>query len=231
YDCSGDTPNNYVKINLEDPTVLGDILYALDSTDSGDMQLNPDFRDIAPGAHYITIGHSNGCVRTLDFEVENFEPLTLALEQRELNVITALASGGKEGYFFTFNGEATYEDNTFRITQSDTYTVTVTDENGCMATAEIEMAFIDIEIPNFFTPNGDGQNDYWAPRNMEAFPEILTVIFDRYGREVYQVRLGDNPWDGAYQQTDLPSGDYWYIMKLNGEKDQREFVGHFTLYR
>ena len=40
-----------------------------------------------------------------------------------------------------------------------------------------------------------------------------------------------DPWDGFYNQADLPTGDYWYIIKLNGDEDTREFVGHFTLYR
>ena len=34
-----------------------------------------------------------------------------------------------------------------------------------------------------------------------------------------------------YDGRELPTGDYWYVVKLNGERDQREFVGHFTLYR
>ena len=59
-------------------------------------------------------------------------------------------------------------------------------KNGCEVQASIFMEFIDVEFPNFFTPDGDGQNDFWTPRNMETFPEILIIIFDRYGREVYQ---------------------------------------------
>jgi len=41
----------------------------------------------------------------------------------------------------------------------------------------------------------------------------------------------DKGWDGLYKNTELPSGDYWYIIKLKGKNDDREFVGHFTLYR
>ena len=33
------------------------------------------------------------------------------------------------------------------------------------------------------------------------------------------------------KNTELPTGDYWYVIKLRGENDDREFVGHFTLYR
>lgn len=231
YECTGDTPNNYVNITLEDSSVLGDILYALDSTDPLDMQLNPDFRDIAPGSHYIAIAHANGCVRTIDFEIEGFEPLTLILEQNNINEITAIANGGLENYTFYFGDVDNGTDNTFYINRTDTYTVTVVDENGCEVAADIFMEFIDIEIPNFFTPDGDGLNDFWTPRNQEAFPQILTIIFDRYGREVYRMGLNDDPWDGIYQQSELPTGDYWYVLKLRGENDDREFIGHFTLYR
>lgn len=231
YECTGDTPDNYVNVTLEDPTVLGDVLYALDSTDPADMQLNPDFRNTAPGSHYISIAHANGCVRTIDFEIENFEPLALTLEQVSLNEITATATGGLENYTFIFGDENNGADNTFRINRTDTYVVTVIDANGCEVQANIFMEFIDIEIPNFFTPDGDGQNDVWMPRNQEGFPEILTIIFDRYGREVYRLTLNTPGWDGLYKQSELPTGDYWYVIKLRGESDEREFVGHFTLYR
>lgn len=231
YECSGNIPDNYVNITLEDPSVIGDVLYALDSTDSSAMQLNPDFRNIAPGNHFIAIAHANGCVQTVDFTIEAFEPLTLMLEQRNLNEITALAQGGREGYTFYFDGRDNGDDNTFYITRTDTYEVIVVDENGCEAVASIFMEFIDIEIPNFFTPDGDGQNDFWIPRNMEQFPEILIKIYDRYGRVVSEQSFDSQGWDGKYAGKELPTGDYWYVIQLNGEEDDREFVGHFTLYR
>ncbi|MFK7813774.1 MAG: T9SS type B sorting domain-containing protein, partial [Maribacter sp.] len=231
YECTGDTPDNYVNITLEDPSVIGDVLYALDSTDPSDLQLNPDFRNTAPGSHYIAIAHANGCIRTVDFEIEDYEPLTLSLEQGGINTITATADGGLENYTFYFGDVNNGADNTFIINRTDTYVVRVVDENGCEVIANIFMEFIDIEIPNFFTPDGDGLNDTWQPRNQEGFPEILTIIFDRYGREVYQMTLNSPGWDGLYKQSELPTGDYWYVIKLRGPNDDREFVGHFTLYR
>jgi gliding motility-associated-like protein len=109
--------------------------------------------------------------------------------------------------------------------------VSVIDENGCEAVAQIFMEFIDIEIPNYFTPDGDGLNDYWKPQNIDQYQEILIKIFDRYGRELARVPVDHTGWDGIYQGSELPTGDYWYVIKLNGEADDREFVGHFTLYR
>jgi gliding motility-associated-like protein len=231
YTCSGTTPDNYLNITMEDPAVLGSIMYALDSTDPADMQLNPDFTNIAPGLHYIAISHANGCVQTIDFEIDSFDPLTLVLEQNNINEITAIATGGLEDYTFIFDGDNNGTDNTYYINRTDTFTVQVIDANGCMVEVQIFMEFIDIEIPNFFTPDGDGNNDLWIPRNMEGFPEILIKIFDRYGREITVLALDHSGWDGMYKGSELPTGDYWYVVKLNGERDDREFVGHFTLYR
>ncbi|NJB71468.1 gliding motility-associated-like protein/uncharacterized repeat protein (TIGR01451 family) [Saonia flava] len=231
YTCSDDMPTASIDLLFEDPSVSGDVMYALDSTDPMDLQLDYDFGDIAPGPHTLTISHANGCINTIDFVIDAFEPLTLVLEQNNINEITAIATGGTQNYTFTFDGINNGDENTYYITRTDTYTVTVTDENGCTVSAEIFMEFIDIEIPNFFTPDGDGMNDFWVPENIEQFPEILTIIFDRYGREVYRMELNDAGWDGLYQNSELPTGDYWYIIKLMGENDDREFVGHFTLYR
>lgn len=231
YECTGDIPDNYINITFGNPSVMGDVLYALDSTDPNALQLNPDFRNISPGSHYLAIAHSNGCVLTIDFEIEGFEPLSLVLEQNNINEITAIADGGLEAYTFYFNDVNNGEDNTYRINESGTYVVRVVDSNGCEAMANIEMEFIDIEIPNFFTPDGDGQNDRWLPRNIEGWPEILIKIYDRYGRVVEDDVVDRNGWDGLYNEKELPTGDYWYVIKLNGENDDREFVGHFTLYR
>ena len=231
YECSGNIPDNRIEVTLEDASVSGDVMYALDSTDPADLQLAPDFTNMAPGNHYLTIAHSNGCVNTVDFEIIGFEPLTLTLEQNNINEITAVAAGGLEDYTFYFGDVNNGTDNTFYINRTDTYTVTVVDQNGCEISADIFMEFIDIEIPNFFTPDGDGMNDYWLPNNLEGFPNVLMIIFDRYGRELYRMRYGDQGWDGMYQNNHLPTGDYWYVIKLQGENDDREFIGHFTLYR
>jgi gliding motility-associated-like protein/uncharacterized repeat protein (TIGR01451 family) len=231
YDCPDGTLGNSIQVTLEDRTERLYLLFALDSTDPNDLQLAPDFTNIAPGSHTLTIAHDNGCTRTFPFEVEAFEPLSISLEQQSLNEITVLATGGKEGYTFLFNGVDNGDDETFYIKETGNYEVTVIDENGCAATANIFMEFIDIEIPNFFTPDGDGQNDIWIPRNIEQFPELFLNVYDRYGRMVYRLQDSPEGWDGFYQENTLPTGDYWYVIKLNGEDDTREFVGNFTLYR
>ncbi len=231
YECSGNTPDNHLEIVFEDDTVSEDVLYALDSTDPSDFVLDANFENMTPGSHYVAIVHANGCMNTINFEVVDYEPLQLTLTQVSLNEITATAAGGREGYTFYFDDIDNGDDRTFYIKRTDTYTVRVVDENGCEVIATIDMEFIDIEIPNFFTPDGDGQNDIWIPRNISQFPDIFIKIFDRYGREVYRIKDNEDGWNGLYQEADLPTGDYWYVIRLNGEDDEREFIGNFTLYR
>ncbi|MEP3211410.1 MAG: T9SS type B sorting domain-containing protein [Maribacter sp.] len=231
YECSGTTPTNRLNLTFEDNSVEEDVIYALNSTNPNDFILDPNFENLLPGNHFIQIVHANGCSTTVDFEIEEFETLVLTLEQLDLNEITATATGGREGYTYYFDGQNNTDDNTFYIRRTDTFEVRVVDENGCEATASIFVEFIDIEIPNFFTPDGDGKNDIWIPRNIEQFPDIFITIYDRYGREVYRIKDNEDGWNGLYQEADLPTGDYWYVIRLNGEDDDREFVGNFTLYR
>ncbi|BDW92381.1 hypothetical protein MACH07_12130 [Flagellimonas marinaquae] len=231
YECSDIVPDNYLNIAFEDESITNDLMFALDSTDPADMQLTADFTNMAPGDHYLTVAHANGCMTTYDFTIEAFEPLTLTLENNNINQITAIADGGVEDYTFYFNDIDNGTENTFYINRTDTYTVTVVDQNGCEATAEIFMEFIDVEFPNFFTPDGDGLNDIWLPDNIEGFPDVLIIIYDRYGRVVEEMTRNVQGWDGNYDGKPLPTGDYWYVVKLEGPLDDHEFVGHFTLYR
>ncbi|MFS4494588.1 T9SS type B sorting domain-containing protein [Maribacter sp. 2308TA10-17] len=232
YECTGDTPTNRLSIVFQDETfdVESAVLSSVDSTDPNDLILGTNHENLAPGSHYIYLVYEE-CRKTINFEVTEYLPLELNLVQLGLNEITANASEGREGYTYFFNEMNNGDDNTFYIKRTDTYTVRVVDENGCEAIATIDMEFIDIEIPNFFTPDGDGLNDFWIPRNIEQFPDIFIKIYDRYGREVYRIKDDEEGWNGLYQESDLPTGDYWYIIRLNGEDDDREFVGNFTLYR
>ena len=231
YPCESTIATNEVSILLEDITVSNEVLYGLDTVDPTEMVLDGTFENLTAGDHFITVAHSNGCTNTFEFTIVNFEPLQLQLSQGGINTISALAIGGSGTYSYTFDGVDNGDDSEYYIRETDTYTVTVTDENGCSVTQEIFMEFIDIEIPNFFTPDGDGNNDVWQPRNMVLFPNIFIKVYDRYGRTLYVFQGNQDSWDGQYQLENLPSGDYWYIIKLNGESDTREFIGNFTLYR
>jgi gliding motility-associated-like protein len=102
-----------------------------------------------------------------------------------------------------------------------TYTlvVTSTQNANCTTKASTVVTVVQpIVIPNTFSPNGDGINDVWDIRNIEAFPNAEVSIFNRYGQFVY--KSGDGyrtKWHGTDTGgNDLPVGTYFYIIKTSG---------------
>jgi gliding motility-associated-like protein len=230
YICENNAQGNTVKVTVDDSiTELSDLDYALDG---GTYQASNIFNNVSVGTdHYIDVRHTNGCIQTTDmFDIEAYQPVILTLTEGELNEFIANASGGTGDYQYTLNGEDLADINSYIITASGLYTVTVTDSAGCSASAQIELEFIDICIPNWFTPNGDGTADTWTPGCIENYPNLTFDIFDRYGRKIATYRVGE-VWDGRYNGNELPTGDYWYVVKTNDTSVDKEFVGHFTLYR
>ncbi|WP_306351228.1 T9SS type B sorting domain-containing protein [Flavobacterium sp. '19STA2R22 D10 B1'] len=226
YACQNNGATNTVTINVN-PEAVDDVMYALNG---GQPQLENTFTNLAPGSYTVEVSHISGCVKTVSFVIVNVPTLTLTATATGLNQIVAIAGGGTPAYHYYFNNHDNGNSNTYTITQTGTYIVKVVDANGCEVEVPIFVKFVDILIPNFFTPDGDGFNDGWSPLHTEGFPNIITTVYDRYGREIAHLRQGEK-WDGKYNGTELPSGDYWYVVKLNSPTDDREFVGNFTLYR
>ena len=231
YVCENNALSNIVTVTVDDSiTDLSQLDYSLDG---GPYQISNVFTDVIPGTdHYIDVRHTNGCIQRTDvFDIEDYAPLSLVLvEGDEAGEIIANAAGGTGIYTYTFEGDDYGNTNTFYVTESGVYTVVVTDSAGCQATAVIELEILGPCIPNYFTPNGDGVTDTWSPGCVEDFPNLTFDIFDRYGRKVATYRVGEY-WDGRYKGTELPTGDYWYVVQPNNPAVAKEYVGHFTLYR
>lgn len=105
-------------------------------------------------------------------------------------------------------------------------TVFVRDRNGC----GIDERRLRAEpgFPKYFTPNGDGINDYWQVRGVVVNGETITSIsiFDRYGKEITTISPIGLGWDGSYNGQTLINGSFWYQAKtLSG----RLLIGHFAL--
>ncbi|MCR8667798.1 T9SS type B sorting domain-containing protein [Aestuariibaculum sp. M13] len=231
YGCENNISTNmvtvYVDETMTDPTQLE---YSLDG---GPYQASNIFVNVPAGiGHYIDVRHTNGCTKQTElFDIEAYEPLQLAIQEGEtINTIEAMATGGTGEYEFFLNGESYGSESTFIYYETGNYTVTVVDSNGCTLEASGYFEYIDVCIPNYFTPNGDGTLDEWGPGCTEQYKDLTFDIYDRYGRVVARLKAGQK-WDGKYNGEELPTGDYWFVVKLNDPKDDRDFVGHFTLYR
>ncbi|MFM9988377.1 T9SS type B sorting domain-containing protein [Flavobacterium sp.] len=250
YPCVSNSPAVRVEVlNLSNTpslafTPLSDYLFSLDVNSSASAQASNIFTSAAYPSllisgvpHTIYVFHVNGCdkaTNSFTINATDIDPLNLSLTQVFLNQLVATlnpVTGGTAPYTYTFQDEtgATVQNGPNNIhiyDHSATYTVTVTDSKGCTDTATKAVVFIPIKIDNVYTP-GDGSG--WGPKNTSNYPDIVTYIYDRYGRKVAELLEGQK-WYGKYNGQELPSGDYWYVIKVDAGNDS-EYVGHFTLYR
>ncbi|MEZ0610960.1 gliding motility-associated C-terminal domain-containing protein [Fibrella sp. WM1] len=96
------------------------------------------------------------------------------------------------------------------------YTLTITDEHGCQFSDQLTLTlFTQLLTPTAFSPNGDGQNDTWAPVNLDRYPNAELYVYDRWGALVYAGRSGEAPFDGTLRGEPLPNGIYTYRIRLN----------------
>ncbi|MCK5838856.1 MAG: gliding motility-associated C-terminal domain-containing protein [Bacteroidales bacterium] len=92
-------------------------------------------------------------------------------------------------------------------------------------------------LPNVFTPNGDGYNDYFVPFPYTSVDKIDLTIFNRWGSMVYETNDPEINWDGENEQTnqDCTEGVYFYVCEvyeitLEGPK-KRTIQGSIHLLR
>jgi gliding motility-associated-like protein len=132
----------------------------------------------------------------------------------------------------TLNNAATIYNN------PGTYTVMLIAQKGSCKDSSEQIIVVDIpskvEVPNVFTPNGDGSNDTFFLRTTNL-TEIDAVIFDRWGNKVFEMRSdkGNIVWDGKNQYgKECSSGTYFYVIKTTGKDGKEtEQKGTVNIYR
>ncbi len=149
-----------------------------------------------------------------------------------------------DNFFWKFKGHSntytekkpnvSYSSQGHKLTQ-----LTVTNEQGCDTTytdTHLLVLPVKLKIPNIFTPNGDGINDYFEigygedgkPLNDlgQYFLSHKLVIFNRWGRTVYESTDYKNDWDGGK----LPDGTYYYVLECKGETDNYRYQGSVMIW-
>jgi len=118
---------------------------------------------------------------------------------------------------------------------SDFYTITVTDQNNCQISDTITLGsyFINsiIEVPNVFTPNSDGANDFFGAKAY-GLKSFSCIIVNRWGRKVYQWNNPYETWDGTINSNEASDGVYFYIINAVGMDNKNyNLKGSFYLFR
>ena len=91
-------------------------------------------------------------------------------------------------------------------------------------------------LPNSFTPNGDGYNDYFGPEGTDLNPDdYILKIYDRWGKLIFETSDLNNRWNGADASGDfyVPTGAYVYYLVVRSKStyQKKEFNGSVTLIR
>src|SRR5690606_39266272 len=127
------------------------------------------------------------------------------------------------------------EDASFTPSQSGDLFLVATDENGCVSFDDMIINIVDctVSIPNIFTPNGDGFNDSWVGITEDPLFYQM-VVYNRWGRIVFESNSVNYAWDGTNYKSDEPcsEGVYFYILRLNNFEGMAfEQAGNVTLIR
>jgi gliding motility-associated-like protein len=111
------------------------------------------------------------------------------------------------------------------------YMVWVNDTlTGCFDIFELQLLDqnCDLTIPNVFTPNGDGINDFFEITNLEHYPNSQMVVFNRNGKKVFEHSdYFGNWWDGGNH----PVGTYYFVLTYTRQGNRRQTQGVITIIR
>ena len=111
------------------------------------------------------------------------------------------------------------------------FELTVFNLFGKSGSDEVEVSISDELIVNykkFFSPNGDGQNDFWElDPDISQFANSKLIIFDSHGVRLFSTNSYQNNWDGIFNGVPLPEDAYYFVLEAGGRKK----TGSITLIR
>lgn len=160
-----------------------------------------------------------------DFELEFGSTVVLDLLANDTDGdgdsirITALITGVLTGAIILEDGQVTY--SALSIAE-DSFQYVVCDVNSPVYcdTAVVRVRVSDMKIPDSFSPNNDGINDFFAIDGLAEYPDFTFRVYSRWGQLVYSTNDAFFEWDGSTNQSGLLSGGqvtdgtYFYILEL-----------------
>jgi gliding motility-associated-like protein/uncharacterized repeat protein (TIGR01451 family) len=212
----------FVITGIIDKTAIPDILTTASILRPADVT-DPDATnpDAAPPTDPISECNSppsgTGCnnvkIDTTRFEITPNAGADQTIYQYTTTTLTAVGLGtwkqasGDPAFVNIVNpSAASTEVNGF--TALGVYHFVYTNNNECADTVAVTVLSDEMVIPNIFTPNGDGKNDVFKIKGLEAYPGSQLSIFNRWGNEVYHSDNYLNNWDGS----NLAEGTYYYLL-------------------
>lgn len=127
-----------------------------------------------------------------------------------------------------FEGEQ-FEVGSNSYDQEGVYTANLVSSLGCDSLVLLDLSFYNVFIPNVFSPNFDGINDYFEIYGQDAdFLETKLSVYDRWGALLYT----GIEWDGNSRGNPVNPGVYIYIFQVTmSDGKERQFSGSVTVLR
>ncbi|WP_282113474.1 T9SS type B sorting domain-containing protein [Maribacter stanieri] len=160
------------------------------------------------------------------------ENVDVQISANSLNYIISTAANGD--YEFALDNEnGPYQNsNQFNGISFQNHTIFVRDKGGCGIAKRLVTQDLTVNgFPSFFTPNGDGINDFWQfipPAETGENNVSVIFIFDKFGSLLAQIAPNTDGWNGSFNGKSLPESDYWFKAFSTNNKIIK---GHFSLKR
>lgn len=135
---------------------------------------------------------------------------------------TATVSAVVQPQNVTYDWNTGATTSTIQVTTTGTYVVSTTNMCGVSTdSAFVNFYFCDIEFPNVFTPNNDGNNDYFQMLFYGGLASFECIIVNRWGNTIRSYNSPAFQWDGSNENGDiLEEGVYFYIAKATTNANQ-----------
>jgi gliding motility-associated-like protein len=161
-------------------------------------------------------------------------PPTLTINRGDsISLVPSLVSGNKlyfKWYPATYLNSDTASTPLSTPYDDITYQLQLTGEGYCMVTDTLHIKVMKMpEIPNAFSPNGDGIYDTWQIKYLQDYPNSSLEIFNRTGRLVYSSKGNGRAWDGTWEGKPVPVATYYYLIQLHN--GQPPISGSVTVIR
>jgi gliding motility-associated-like protein len=202
-----------------------------------------DIDTLTAGSYVVTVTDLNGCIEVLNTIVSGpSEPLLLEGYSipicfgDTIGVASVVAEGGTPGYSYLWNTGSNNTLDSLAGLGVGSYSVLVTDANGCTATEYIDVAIVNelagcviVDMPNVFTPNGDFVNDLFLPVEILSIKDFNIVILNRWGNVMFESPSYTDGWDGLTPSGAEASGGVYFWKVVYEDVYGKSGVKHGSL--
>lgn len=232
--------------NISDDIVVGwfevpeisipqDTFYCLDGSvvlDAGDVftsylwqdgSQNSSYTADSPGIYWLEVTDGNGCTHRDSTQVTLLPAPEVYLGEDQIVCIgdSIRLIAGNEGNYTVYTWQDLSASSAFSVREPGNYWVVVSNPCG-NGSDTIQVSFESCEtllwLPNAFSPNSDGQNDFFMARGANI-SDFRMDIYNRWGELVFETNDINQGWDGRISGKNCPSDVYvWYIQYRGPEE-------------